>query len=263
LRPLPLEEQRELFNGVMYFRSVRRTPRPLIIHGIQVNLHADGIRFLVTPGDPEAELPLKARTTDAFLDEFNVQVAVNGDGFTPWRSNTLWDYYPHSGDPVTPLGLAASQGIIYSNGQQPNHATLYVSEDNTVTFREPEEGIYNAISGSWLLVHNGQVMHDLPNDHLHPRTAMGITQNRDTLLIFVVDGRQPGYSEGVTLVEMAEIAHAYGAHEALNLDGGGSSTLVMEGIFGWPVAINSPIDLHIPGRQRPVGNHLGIFAQRR
>lgn len=48
----------------------------------------------------------------------------------------------------------------------------------------------------------------------------------------------------------------------MNLDGGGSTTLVMEGDNGQPVLLNSPIDSRIPGRERAVANHLGIFASK-
>lgn len=78
----------------------------------------------------------------------------------------------------------------------------------------------------------------------------------------VVDGRQPNYSEGVTLEELALLLREYGAHDAMNLDGGGSTTLVMEGDNGQPVLLNSPIDSRIPGRERAVANHLGIFASK-
>jgi len=47
----------------------------------------------------------------------------------------------------------------------------------------------------------------------------------------------------------------------MNMDGGGSSTLVMRNPLGIVRVINSPIQTGIPGRERPVGNHLGIFAQ--
>ena len=53
-----------------------------------------------------------------------------------------------------------------------------------------------------------------------------------------------------------------GAHDAMNLDGGGSSTLVVRGEDGQPRILNSPIDLYIPGRERPVGNHLGIYFKK-
>jgi hypothetical protein len=75
----------------------------------------------------------------------------------------------------------------------------------------------------------------------------------------VVDGRQPGYSEGVTLAELAEIVLALGAESGLNLDGGGSTALVMAGPFG-PQTLDSPIHTRLPMRQRPVANHLGVYA---
>ncbi len=46
----------------------------------------------------------------------------------------------------------------------------------------------------------------------------------------------------------------------MNLDGGGSSTMVVAGRDGQSRVLNSPIDNYIPGRERPVANHLGIFA---
>jgi exopolysaccharide biosynthesis protein len=52
-----------------------------------------------------------------------------------------------------------------------------------------------------------------------------------------------------------------GAYTGMSLDGGGSSTMVIEGANGEPVILNSPIDNYIPGRERPVGTHLGIYAR--
>jgi exopolysaccharide biosynthesis protein len=48
----------------------------------------------------------------------------------------------------------------------------------------------------------------------------------------------------------------------MSLDGGGSSTMVIEGDDGEPKILNSPIDQYIPGRERPVANHLGIYLNR-
>ena len=68
------------------------------------------------------------------------------------------------------------------------------------------------------------------------------------------------HSSGATLEELANIMIDLGAYNAMNLDGGGSSTLVKEGLLGREDVINSPIEHQIPGRQRAVGNHLGVFA---
>jgi hypothetical protein len=264
-RPLPDSLQQALFEGVTYTRDVRSQPRPLVIHVISVDLNAPGIGFLVTPGDPGQDLPLRARKTTQFLKEFDLQVAVNGDFFKPWHSNSPWDYYPHVGDPVDVRGFASSQGRVYSQAEG-NRATLYISEDNEASFREPPGDVFNAISGNRMVLENGSPMIVSParsyHKSLHPRTAVALDADATHLIILVVDGRQPNYSEGVTLAELTAILLEYGAHAALNLDGGGSTTLVVEGESGAPVVLNSPIDNRIPGRERPVANHLGIFAQK-
>jgi exopolysaccharide biosynthesis protein len=91
---------------------------------------------------------------------------------------------------------------------------------------------------------------------------VALDERERTMLLMVVDGRQPNYSEGVTIAELADIMIEYGGYTALNMDGGGSTTLVIEGEDGEPLILNSPIHHHIPGQERPVGNHLGIYAQR-
>ncbi|TPX04197.1 phosphodiester glycosidase family protein, partial [Schumannella luteola] len=67
-----------------------------------------------------------------------------------------------------------------------------------------------------------------------PRTAVGVI-DENHLVFVVVDGRQAGYSAGVTLTDLADIMISLGATTAYNLDGGGSSTMY----FGGEV-INSP-----------------------
>jgi len=255
-RPLPIPVRQQLFDGVIYYRRVHLTPRLFVAHIITVDLQTPGLQFLVTPGDPQAERPLEARTTSKFLSEFGAQVAVNGDGFTPWHSNSLPDYYPHPGDPVTPNGAAASQGVVYATGTE---STLYISEENVVSFTAPESRIYNALSGDRILVENGAPVEGQDDGIAAPRTAIGLDGSGQKLIIVVIDGRQPFYSQGATLGELAEIMIYYGAETAMNLDGGGSSTLVVQGPHG-PRVLNSPIDLSIPGRERAVGNHLGIFV---
>lgn len=257
-RAQPAEKSQELYPGVHYARQVRQSPRPMVIHLVQVDLRAEGISLLVTPGDPKAELPLSARTTSQFLEEFNLQLAVNGDGFTPWRSNSPLDVYPKSGDGVAPIGLAASQGVQYSTLTD-SEPVLYISRNNRAQFNSTGGKIFNAISGNLLLVARGAVIPDL-GDTPEPRTALALDRRGRTLLILVVDGRQPGYSEGATLDELAAMILEFGGYTGMNMDGGGSSTLVRESLTGGAQALNSPVDQGIPGRERVVGNHLGIYA---
>lgn len=95
----------------------------------------------------------------------------------------------------------------------------------------------------------------------HPRTIVGVAAGGRRLLLITIDGRQPGYSVGTTNRESAQVALALGATEAINLDGGGSTTMVVARQRGdAPVfeLVNKPSD---PQGERPVGNALVIARQ--
>lgn len=95
----------------------------------------------------------------------------------------------------------------------------------------------------------------------HPRSAVGWDSTGRRLLLVTVDGRQPGFSAGMTLRELARTMRALGASDALNLDGGGSTTLVLgrRDADRGPVVrvLNRPSDRE-NGRvvERPVANAL-------
>ena len=91
----------------------------------------------------------------------------------------------------------------------------------------------------------------------HPRTAVGIARGGRRLLLVVVDGRRRGYSDGMTLRELADLMRGLGARDAINLDGGGSTTLVYADpdSSGRLRIANRPSD---PAGERTVGNALAI-----
>jgi hypothetical protein len=259
-RPLPTPVRQVLFEGVTYIREVRRSARPVVVHVITVDLGAPGIGSLVTPPEPFAGRDLRARTTSMFLRTFRVQVAINGSFFQPWQSNGPFDYYPHAGDPVDVVGLTLSEGRAYG-AAMPSYPTLSLTKDNRAAIGPPLHQAWNALSGGPMLVDRGSAR-TVPGSDPQPRTAAALDKGARHLMLFVVDGRQPNYSEGVTLAELANIILDHGGYTALNLDGGGSSTLAIEGPDGQPQVLNTPIHGRVPpGRERPIANHLGIFAR--
>ena len=109
-----------------------------------------------------------------------------------------------------------------------------------------------AISGNKVLLLHG-VRRVVDDRELHPRTAIGIDQDTGQVLMLVVDGRQ-SFSRGYTMVELANLMQTLGAEDALNLDGGGSSTMLSYGPDGIVTVRNSPSD----GFERRVANGLEI-----
>ena len=264
LRPRPEEVEETLFPGITYIRDVRDDPRPLVIHVVRIDLRTPGIGFMVTPGDPGEERPFRAQRTSDFLEEYGAQVAINGDFYAPARDVSPLDFYPHTGDRVGLNGNSSSQGEFIETNLRAYWQTLYLSSTGVASFDEPGR-VYNAISGGFIFVDEGRLGEVRQRPYViqpQPRTAVALDERERTMLLVVVDGRQPNYSEGVTIAELADIVIEYGGYTALNMDGGGSSTLVIEGVDGEPVILNSPIHHHIPGQERPVANHLGVYAQR-
>ncbi|MEX2280959.1 MAG: phosphodiester glycosidase family protein [Gemmatimonadota bacterium] len=137
-----------------------------------------------------------------------------------------------------------------------------LSAGDTVTWRlqvlpaSGGEPAVEALGGfPWLLRAGQAVLAQQPGvrpefgEQRHPRSAIGFTVDGRALLV-VVDGRQAPYSDGMTLKELTDLMQRLGAHDALNLDGGGSTALAIRGR-----AVNRPSDRE---GQRAVGNALAL-----
>jgi exopolysaccharide biosynthesis protein len=110
------------------------------------------------------------------------------------------------------------------------------------------------VSGGPLLLWQGRRVNDFSSESIsrtfysarHPRTAVGLRAD-GTLLLVTVDGRQPHFSVGMSLPELTDLFLELGAESAVNLDGGGSTSMVVEGR-----RINSPSD--------PLGDRMNADA---
>ena len=110
-----------------------------------------------------------------------------------------------------------------------------------------------------------------PKDEgLHPRTAVGVDESGRRLHLVVVDGRQPGYSEGMTRYELAVLMQELDCWDAGNLDGGGSSVMILRGegdrlhvvndpspqVYG--ISVLRPIPVGLAVRKKPRARAGGV-----
>ncbi|MDO8184330.1 phosphodiester glycosidase family protein [Conexibacter sp. JD483] len=110
-----------------------------------------------------------------------------------------------------------------------------------------------AVGGNEVLIRDGRVV--ATDGSVHPRTAIGFKDGGRTLLLFVADGRQT-QTLGMTTVKVAQILADAGAESAMNLDGGGSTTLVGRHLGDSAVSVfNTPSD----GYERSDPNGVGLF----
>ncbi|MGQ9629671.1 MAG: phosphodiester glycosidase family protein [bacterium] len=121
------------------------------------------------------------------------------------------------------------------------------------------DSVVHAIGGGPRLIKNGEVFITAQEEGFRPdvfegvapRTAVGVTEDNHLLLV-VVDGRRLG-SVGISLRDLAKLMLSLGAYQAMNLDGGGSSTMVYRGRV-----VNIPSD----GRERPVSAVILVYYKR-
>lgn len=267
-RPPRILEERSLFQGIEYRRDIRSVPRPIVIHQVKIDLTASGLRPLVTPSSGLANgMESTAQTTSSFLQQHRLQLAVNANFFFPFREKTPWDYYPHQGDPVNLIGQAISQGARSSPPDEKNRPALCFAQSNQAQIQGdgicPSDTV-QAVAGNALLVWQGKSVLESQSirndDEPYSRVAVALDREGETLWIIAVDGKQIFYSEGIRPVELTDLLLSLGVDAAITLDGGGSTSLVIETPHGTEL-LNAPIHTKIPMQERPVGNHLGFYAR--
>jgi hypothetical protein len=280
---------------------IRRTvnppdlPRPANIKILKIDLTTPGLRFKMTP--PAGSLEVVTQTTLDFMIQEGAQFAIN-----------VHFYLPVGANETNLIGLAASDGNVYSGFEVPeqsyaivNYAPgLNIDSANRAEIvhidRSYADGkhvmektkLWNALSGSAQIVTQGRktipaykdaahpegeltpgkgYSNDAPKgsnlgpwyDVPNPRTAIGLSKDKRVLIIFTADGRGAGGSWGLTGSQMADILiNDYGAYDALNLDGGGSTTIAMKDpLTGTPSMINVSSD---GPAGRAVGSSLAIVT---
>jgi hypothetical protein len=274
------------YRGVTLIDRTESRPRAEHMHILLIDLTDAAIRFKLSPARPIGGSETSGQATLDFLVQERAQGAVNAHFFG----------YPLRADGGTDLtGFAASLGEVYSGFEAqpalnyaitPDAPALNIGPDNraviarrganATTLVEGDTGLpvkpYNAVSGSAQIITQGVVTipTGLPprpktrpadpdvswyRDQIAARTAVGLSRDGRTLWIFTVDAG--GGSAGMTVAEMAELLRRdYGIYDALNLDGGGSTTLAMADLrTGRGAVINAAT-----GGPRVVGSSLAFFA---
>jgi hypothetical protein len=243
-----------MFEGVELAVLDADQPRRMRGYAVRIDLHDPGISFLATPDNGDRPGHTDGLKTSTFLSRYGCQVAINAAPFSPVVNE--------EGQGHEISGLTVSRGRLVSPHKQ-NFPALVIRQGNRVEIgRGPFElaDVANAVAGFHIVLEQGKVV--AGGRDIHPRTAAGVSADGRWLVLLVIDGRQPGYSLGATTAEVGEWLLALGAWNGINLDGGGTSTLVLEGSDGRAEVVNRPIHAGIPGLERVSASHLGVFARR-
>ncbi len=262
----------EPFQGVRYLHRTTTDPKKWDMHLVFIDLTEPANKLITTVQED------RQMTTPQWAEKKKVQVAINGG---------------MGGDHKIPSGVTVGEGRAWTDistgdkgrrdefgwfAEGGGRIQYYLPSSDV----KPEPWMQTLIVGTAMLLWKGEIlppMADLPVTHEDrkphlvdplpaserfkmtdlirmnprmPRTGVGTTKDHKTMIFFVVDGRQK-HSVGMTGNDMQKIFHEFGAWEALDFDGGGSSCFYIEGLG----VLNKPSD----GKPRHNANHLGCYAK--
>ena len=190
--------------------------------------------YMVAVYDPsriELVMTNKLGTVGQFLRELvvdnNAVLGINASGFVD--TNEMGN----GGDPT---GIVIQDGKVIWDSTKTGYSggIAGFTKDNKLVLTKGtaeeaiQAGVEDAVEFGPFLIVNGEAAEIKGNGGwgIAPRTVLA--QRKDGIVLFVViDGRQPGYSLGISMTELTKLLQRYKAHNAVNLDGGASSSLAI------------------------------------
>ncbi len=277
-------EAEEIHPGMCYRQWVWRLPRPIRMHAVRVDLSTPGLFFEVTsravdaewgsnmPDCAEYQVRTRRETTRSFMTRMHeaasrgelpgeLLLAVNASPWKPWQKPFTHRYADR-------MGLVMADGVEVCPPD--GRPAMIIRNDGRVEFQKVDAGenltgIRHAVGAFSFILEGGKITPKYAaGKSLAPRTGFGLSEDGRYWYILVVDGRQKNFSMGCTHRELAEFLRYLGARDGLNMDGGGSTTLLsweptlegrkFDGIYKFN---------HQPGNaERTNGCHIGVGIAR-
>lgn len=242
-------------------QHLHRRVGPFDYHLVRVDLRTSGARIVATdesvaaPHEGAKRAGHRWTTVSSFARDVHADIAINAN------------YYDLYARRFSTCGLTRSAGHTWRSSYEDHRLEC----DDSIGFGEGNRAevfdsagmldgtaqrlawMTTVVTGSPRLLRDGDVEHyTFPRHALsrNPRTAIGLSRDRGTLFLLVVNGRE-GRAQGMTCEETARVLRNHGAWDAVNLDGGGSSALYVRRERGI-------VSRFADGAERAVGNHIGV-----
>jgi hypothetical protein len=241
----------DLPEGIEFQAYERSYPRPLRIYRLTIDLSVAEVEPVIAVApDPDGDGPAETALTSpmTLAQEKHMIVAINSNawtmipdpetgkapGYVPGGHADILGWVAEAGRTISPVQAGYWSFWIDAN-RRPFLRNIAPHEAHNLT----NTGV--AISGFGGILAGDQIL-VAPSEVRHPRTAIGFNAGNQRLVLVVVDGRQPNVSEGVSEEELAKLMVEFGCSEAINLDGGGSSVMLLRGSDGELRFINRSSD---------------------
>lgn len=250
-----IEETQTLSPGIEYTKRLYYTFESYPVRAYVLTVSPGSGKFHTgTPGDGTVLLnkyaTVLAEMNSAAANGKKVVAGVNGDFYDLGGNYLPRGLCVKEGQMLTPAGGYPWFGVLGDGTPVIGSASDY---------NKYSSSLHTAVGGRQILLSGGLISNvELGKEFgytRHPRTAVGIRAD-GTVVIVVVDGRQKDtVSEGISLADLAIMFRELGCTDAINLDGGGSSTFIIGSVDGAFTTKNSPSD----GRLRGISNSLLVL----
>lgn len=239
----------------------------------------DGYEILVRDSTGREKIRLPIRNINSTYKHHPYDIYAYFDTYNAFLDEGVNKYIVNATHTIGALPKLYGRGVVEKEGQtdqlmvedntfviMSNNPYLenLVQKDDVIMVQRRLSGDFESVRwgiGGWgILVKDGEKNTNIvsvdPNFRA-PRTALGIKTDGSVFFV-AVDGRQPEYSDGINLYDLADLMISYGAVQAINLDGGGSTTAVIKSGQSFEV-VNSPSDPNL----RKVTNSIFIAKRNR
>ena len=277
--PIPWNEAQTLHRGIKYIKLAFDEPRIMKAYLMRIDLQTPGLKFTGTGradkwGEPMPDVTNRVviirtrrqRTAD-FMNELRKPVAEGGRGLdvavafnsSPWEP---WEK-PFTHTYADPYGIQISDGIVVNTGGGYGGTFAIGKDGKAFIARQIPKEQYGELAlahtGFGVVMENGESLVKPTDTALAPRMAYGLSADKRWLYVLAVDGRQEEWSLGASHHDLVAILRAAGASDAINMDGGGSTSLVhWDESIGKPVMVNRHDD---KGSARAVAMSIGIYFE--
>lgn len=267
----PPQTDQEREEALVFWSEVIGPPTPQHLYFLRVDLTNPILEVVAMPSqDPDGEGPAEATLVEplTLARQHEALAAVNANGYgalNPEKGGVVPNDFPLNA-PSDICGVVVHRGKVVSppNASRQNDLCFWLDDKTRPGIGVfPADGtvVREACNAFWIdLVESGRILPQ-PGGDRHPRTALGIDATGRWLLLVVVDGRQPDVSIGMTAEELAQVMLRQGCSRAFNLDGGGSSVMMITPALSKDLRIvNTPSTTNFLFRSvtRPVPLLIGV-----
>ena len=272
------DSAKELHPGIRLVQHQRTEPRRIRLHCVRIDLATPGLKLCTTGRADAWSVDSKETLRQSTRDFIRLSTsttkpivfAANADAFSPWPAP--WN----KSTPTNLSGLAVADGVVVSPAT--GSPSLLIDKSGKASMQQTNPGfstdhVQLAVSGFSLCLIDGKPQPS--GTDLHPRTGLGISADGRFIFVMAIDGRKYS-SRGATTHELGTWLQEHGADDAINMDGGGSTTLAWWNpksdsddkceLINSPVGSGLKFESELADRayiptERFNGNNLGVYFQ--